>query len=79
MKGQILILQMFAWTVVDDDGTEGVPAFIGSNGVAVPLVGADRERIEQFRAMIMCDPTLKGKRITLAQFSVRTDLETVTP
>jgi len=77
MKGQLRIDEMFAFIVVDEDGTEGVPAINGPNGMMLPLMGADRARVESLRSIVARDPMLRGKRITLAKFSQRENLEVI--
>lgn len=84
MKGQLRITTMYAFIVVDDDGTEGVPAMLAPSGtfanfpMLLPLMGADLDRVNSLREYVQTDPALKGKTITLAKFSVRTNLETIT-
>lgn len=79
MKGQLRIDQMYAFIVLDDDGTEGVPAVMmpGHFPMLVPLMGADMARVDSIRDIIQHDPTLKGKKITLAKFTVRENLEVI--
>lgn len=43
------IERLYAWIATHADGEEGVPATRAPDGAALPLVGADRERIESFR------------------------------
>lgn len=76
MKGQLKIEQVFAFIVLDEDGTEGIPAIM-FNGTALPLLGADMARVNSLRAIVRLDPALAGKRITLAKFSVRENLEVI--
>jgi hypothetical protein len=76
MKGQLRIDQMFAFICLDDDGAEGVPAVL-RNGMLVPLMGADLARVDSLRAIVEHDPMLRGKRITLATFSMREDVEVI--
>jgi hypothetical protein len=83
MKGQLRINEIFAFIVLDDDGTEGVPAIltpleeIGGFPVLKPLMGADLAHIDSLRRYVQQDPLLSGKKITIAKFSVRTDLEVI--
>jgi hypothetical protein len=79
MKGQLRIDQLFAFICLDDDGTEGVPATHLGGGLVVPLMGADVARIDSLRDIVLTDPLLRGKRITLARFSQREDLEVIQP
>jgi len=84
MKGQLRIDTMYAFIVLDIDGTEGVPAMVvpgevlGLHGpTLLPMMGADLARIDGLRAYIQRDPMLRGKKITLAKFSVRENLDVI--
>lgn len=76
MKGQLRIDEMFAYVCLDDDGTEGVPAFL-SNGVAYPLMGADTTKMEQYRPLAEQIARERGLKITLCKFSKREELEVI--
>jgi hypothetical protein len=78
VRGQLRIEQMYAFVMVDPaDNTEGVPAFAGPGGMAMPMVGADWKRVQSLRPvaeqMVRDHP---GAKITLCRFEVRTELET---
>lgn len=45
-----LITEMWAWVCTEPDGGEGIPAF-EMNGHVMPLMGADKLRIESLRPM----------------------------
>lgn len=77
MRGQLRIDAMFACIVLDDDGTEGIPAVLAPDGMIIPLVGADMTRLAQIRAMVLSDPVLLGKRIEIVKFSQRERLEMI--
>lgn len=79
MYGQQKIEQMFAFVIVDDDGTEGIPAFQGPNGMAMPMVGADLERVESLRPIAEDMAKQLNKDVTLAVFEVRKDVEVIKP
>jgi len=79
MKGQRRIEQMYAYVVVDEDGTEGVPAFAGPRGEPIPMVGADWKRAEALRPMAEALATMMDKPVTLCRFEVRTEVETIEP
>lgn len=72
------IQELWAWISVHDDGDEGL---IGSlhGGTWLPLIGADRERIESLRSWAVLAAAASGKPVVLARFSVRTDIETIQP
>jgi len=76
MNGQLRIDQMFAFIVVDDDGTEGVCAFNGPNG-PVPMVGADMARVESLRPIAQMLANALKKPVTVAKFSIREDIEVI--
>lgn len=57
---------------------EGVVAkYIGN--AWMPLVGADMKRIDSLRPIAGSIATNANKKVTLARFSNRTDLETIEP
>lgn len=66
---------MFAFIVVDTDGSEGIPAaMLGDSWM--PLMGADMERVESLRslAMAVCTP---GTKLSLVKFTTRTLIEEI--
>ena len=77
MNGKDRINEMYAFVVVDDDGTEGIPALRSVNGVAMPLVGADLDRIADLRPFAQDLAQRLGKPIDLIRFTVREHLETI--
>lgn len=77
MKGQLRIETVYAFIVVDDDGTEGIPAIQSPEGGWVPLVGADLERVSSLRELVPF--VARGKRVTLAHFTRRQDIEVFEP
>jgi len=76
MKGQLRINQLFAFVIVDEDGTEGVPA-IWLNGTWFPLMGADMARVEDLKRIVAADPMYKGKRVTIQRFGHRETIGTI--
>lgn len=80
MRGQKRIEQMYAFVMLDPaDNTEGVPAFEGPGGMAMPMLGADRERVDQLRPLAQELARTHSAKITLCRFEVRTELETFGP
>ncbi len=77
MKGQLRIDQMFAFIVVDDDGTEGIPAFLAPGGTAMPMVGADMARVESLRPIARRMARELKKPVTLCKFTTREILEVI--
>ena len=78
MNGQVHIDQMYAYVVMDDDDTEGIPAFMNGN-TAIPMVGADLARIESLNPIAKQLAAELGKKVTLVRFSVREQLEVFEP
>lgn len=67
-----------AYIAVDDEG-EGITGFAGPDGRWMPMLAADEDRIKSLRPMAQELATLTGKRIVLAKFSVREDMEYIEP
>lgn len=76
MKGQLRIHQLFAFIMVDDDGTEGVPAFFDGE-VLMAMMGADMARVEDLKKLALADPIFKGRKITICRFGHREQVGTV--
>lgn len=79
MEGQVRIETCFAFVVVDDDGTEGVPAFMTPDGMFLPLMGADEARVESLMPVVQAMATDSGKEITLVRFKEREELGVIHP
>lgn len=79
MRGQLRIESMFAFVMVDDDGTEGIPAFRDPLGTAMPLVGADMAMVEKLRPVAQAFATSHGKAVTLVHFTQRAEIEVLEP
>lgn len=74
-KGQ-KIEKLFAWVATEADGGEGVcGAYVPSMGGLVPLVGADRERIESLRPHAEIIRRESGFPVRMVEFSTRIDGE----
>lgn len=67
--------EMFAYIATDETG-EGIPA-MPISGTTMPLVGADRERMESLRPYAERLAKMAGKKFKLVRFSVREDLEEI--
>lgn len=78
MKGQLRIEQMYAFIVLDDDNTEGIPAFATPSG-PMPMVGADMKRVDDLRPIAETIARDMGKKVTLCRFEVRTEIEVFEP
>lgn len=70
---------MFAWVTTDkDENDEGIIGFrFGDQWM--PLVGADKARIQSLKAQALAVATSTGKPVKLIHFSVREELEIITP
>lgn len=67
-----------AFIAIDKTG-EGITAFMTADGQWVPMVAADKERVESLRSIAQTLATASGRRIVLAEFSTRADLEILEP
>lgn len=81
MKGLgFVIREVWAFICIHDDGDEAVPAtFHDPSRTWLPMVAADVKRVESFREIAAEMAKRSGKRIVLAKFSTREDLETFEP
>lgn len=77
MKGQLRINQLFAFVVVDADGTEGVPAFSAGDGLVLPLMGADMARVDSLKRLVAADPMFAGRTVTIVRFGHRETIGTI--
>lgn len=71
MDGQLRIDSLFAFIVVDDDGTEGVPALSTPLG-PMPMMGADLARVKSLEPIAQAWAQANGKSVSLVHFSRRT-------
>lgn len=69
--------RMFAFISVDEEG-EGIIGFQSPMGW-MPMVGADEARIESLRPLAQRVANAGGKKVVLACFEQRTDLEILEP
>lgn len=79
MNGQLKIDQMFAFIAKDLDGSEGIPAVIAPGGTAMPLVGADMDRVQSLLPIAQKMATERNITITLVKFSQRDDIIVIKP
>lgn len=73
----LIIDKLYVWVAEEDDGQQGVIAFINPNGMSLPLVGADMARMESFRGYVEQIAAQHKKKICLMEFSSKTVLETI--
>jgi hypothetical protein len=79
VNGQVRIDSIWAFTVVDDDNTEGVVGMTVPGLGFTPLVGADLARVASLRPYARSFATAIGKPVTLVHFSRRTEQEVLPP
>jgi hypothetical protein len=71
--------QLYAWIATEADGSEGVAAHsIGAMGL-VPLVGADKERMESLRPYAESVARMTGRPIELKVFGKGTVIDRIEP
>lgn len=78
MKGFLNIDEIWAWTAIDKDGTEGIVG-VGTRDGWLPLVGADRERAESCRSMVQEIVDATGVEARLKRFSTVEVVATLKP
>lgn len=76
MDGQLYIGTLFAFIATDADGSEGITAFEGPDGVMYPMVGADMERVDDLKPIAQAIAKASDTPIHLVRFSKREVLET---
>ena len=69
--------KIYAWICTEPDGEQGIPAFQHGD-ICMPLIGADKERIESQRH-IAEQVAADGLPVELVCFSGREVLETINP
>jgi hypothetical protein len=78
MRGQLRINQLFAFVVVDTDGTEGVPGFRDpGTGMLVAMMGADMARVADLKWIAETDPMFRGLKISILRFGEREEIGTI--
>lgn len=77
MEPGFKITTIHAFICTEPDGTEGVASMQTAAGL-VPLIAADEARLDSLRPI--AEALVEGlpdTKVTLARFSVRSDLETI--
>lgn len=67
------------WAFISDEDGEGVAAFLGPDGIWMPMVAADQTRVDSLRPMASELAKRSGVSVTLAKFSIREDVEVFEP
>lgn len=73
------ITKIHAFTCIDENDVEGVAGFLGPGGTFWPMVCADPARVDSLRPVAQQIATGRRVKITLAEFSVRKDVEAINP
>jgi hypothetical protein len=76
-KTLLRIDEIYVFIASSADG-EGLPAFL-RNGMMLPMVCADKARVESLREIAKTIARESGNEITLCRFSVRQELEVIEP
>ena len=75
-----LIDEIYAWASYDPvDDIEGVCAFLGADGNWMPLLAADKDRLDSLRPMAIRICNTSGKTMRLIRLSQRDVVETIEP
>jgi hypothetical protein len=77
-KTLLRIDEIYVFIAQDTDG-EGLPAFLAPNGMFMPLVCADKARVDSLREKAKEIAAQTGNKITLCRFSVREEIEVIEP
>jgi hypothetical protein len=84
MDGPGRIDDVFAYVVLEDDGTETIPVVPAIDerepvpGLHMPMLAAGLPRIRAMRRHLFRLPFLRGKRVQLVKFTRQETLETIT-
>jgi hypothetical protein len=68
---------LFVFVERDDDGTEAVVGWRQSPTTVVPLLGADRLRVEDLTTLVRTDPQFAGRTILILCFGCRELIGTI--
>lgn len=71
--------QLYAFVMEDNDGDEGIPAFIGAAGVMFPLVGADMDRVTSLMEVAQMMANERRRPIRIRRFSQWEQIGEVNP
>jgi hypothetical protein len=74
----VKITELFAFICTDENGDEGIPA-INLIGMVMPLIGADRKRIESLREAGQDSANKTGRQVRIAVFRGMEVIEVLEP
>ena len=61
--------KLYAWIATEPDGGEGIISMMLPTGLSLPLIGADRERIEALRSYAESLQQATGYPVCMKMFS----------
>lgn len=72
--------EVWAYVYEEADGNEGIPAFLLEGPqIWMPMIGADRTRVESLRPYAQKIANSTGKQLTLVRFGFRQEMEVIAP
>lgn len=71
------IEKLYAWVATEPDGGEGICSTLLPSGLQLPLIGADRARIESLREWAEVVHAATGYPVQLRLFSAMTVIDEV--
>ena len=72
------ITELYAFIAEEGPEDEGIVAMTVGD-MLMPMVGADMDRVESLRPIAENIARIYSQKIILAKFTIRTDLEEITP
>lgn len=69
-----VITELWAYLAVHDDGDEGIIAWTSPGGITLPLIAADRARLDKLR-YAEATAQISGKPVVLVRFLGRVEVE----
>lgn len=73
------ITLIHAFIAVADDKDEGITGFLDRSGMWMPMIAADPKRLELLRPKAQEIATASGRKIWVARFAHREDIELIEP
>jgi hypothetical protein len=73
------ITEIWAFTSIDEDDEEGIVAMHVPNHGWMPMIAADRTRLEQLRPEAVKIASITGRDMRLSRFTVRENVEVISP
>lgn len=73
------ITEMYAFVCEDGPGDEGVLGILGEDGKWLPLVGADMERVDSLRPLVLELARVTKKPVRLLHFTHMETIEVINP